>query len=386
MKPKRFVTLFQDLENIHLIKDVGQIPEMLAKKYGIESEIVGLKKSIDYSFSSEIPHCKLTTLEQKSESHYWQKELLSYVYDNARNIDILNLYHYSPQTFLLGILYKLRNPKGTLYLKLDNDLRSLEEKGELYNYGSFLGKLRFSLLEFFFRKLLTIASIETTRGLTLVQHYYKDIATKVFLLPNGISLPDEILSMVNHPPQKENIVLSVGRLGTLQKNTSRFLDAIKLLPKNVWKFIFVGPIEDSFKAELSKFYTERPDLKDSVIFTGPIENRKEIFTYFLKAKVFCLPSLWESFGLVTIEAMVSGCYVITSEYSSTADILPQESMRTLVNPEKIEELTSALKNVVTNDVPKTFQSSESRAFVLNNFIWDRITEKLGDKLLLAKNG
>ncbi len=385
MRPIKFVTLFQDLENIHLIKDVGQIPEMLAKNYPVDSEIVGLKRSSDYSFSSEVPHCKITTLGTTSESQYWQKKLLSYIYNNSSDIDILNLYHYSPQTFLFGILYKLRNPKGILYVKLDNDLRSLESKGELYNYGSLFGKLKFMFFEFLFRRVLSIASIETTRGMELIQRYYKDISKKLFLLPNGISLTDDIQEMIMNPPEKENIILSVGRLGTIQKNTGRFLEAIKLLPKNDWRFIFVGPIEQSFEKEISRIYSERPDLKDSLIFTGAVENRKEVFGYFLKAKIFCLPSLWESFGLVTIEAMISGCYIITSEYSSTADILPSKSMRIFVNPESIDDMLAALKQVIIYGLPESFKPTEGRDFVLNHFTWEKTSKKLWDKLSILIN-
>ena len=71
---------------------------------------------------------------------------------------------------------------------------------------------------------------------------------RIGYLPNGVSLMDidqKAISSVN----KENILITVGRLGSYAKNSELLIDSIEKLPLDVlqsWKFYFVGPYTDAF--------------------------------------------------------------------------------------------------------------------------------------------
>ena len=120
---KKFVTIFPICENVHLTKDLGQIPFFLHHKYHYESSIVCYKNSKEYSnLEGEVKGLNLELIENTGRIRFLEKSVLRYIRKNAKKIDILNLYHYSKFTFVYGILYKKYNPKGVLFLTKDSPI------------------------------------------------------------------------------------------------------------------------------------------------------------------------------------------------------------------------------------------------------------------------
>ena len=92
-------------------------------------------------------------------------------------------------------------------------------------------------------------------------------------------------SLLNIP---ENIVISIGRLGTHQKNNELLLEAIKLLPEELvcqWKFIFIGPSTNEFIKLVEDFKLKNPKKANSIIMTCSIIDRNKIYEYCKKAKI-----------------------------------------------------------------------------------------------------
>jgi glycosyltransferase involved in cell wall biosynthesis len=124
--------------------------------------------------------------------------------------------------------------------------------------------------------------------------------------------------------QKENIILTVGRLGSREKNTEMILKAASKVDFKEWKLICVGPVEKNkvdFKEYIDEFYINNPKFKNKVIFTGSIYNKKELWEYYNKSKVFLLPSRWESFGIVLVEALKFRNYIISTDVGGATDII-----------------------------------------------------------------
>jgi glycosyltransferase involved in cell wall biosynthesis len=59
-----------------------------------------------------------------------------------------------------------------------------------------------------------------------------------------------------------------------------------------------------------------------------------------------LPSLYESFGTPILEAMCSGCPVVTSDRYGTAEIAGDAAI--LVDPENVDSIADGMEQVVTN--------------------------------------
>jgi glycosyltransferase involved in cell wall biosynthesis len=69
--------------------------------------------------------------------------------------------------------------------------------------------------------------------------------------------------------------------------------------------------------------------------------------FYKNALCFCLPSLYEGFGLPILEAMQYGCPVATSNVSS----LPEAGGDAVVyfDPENVEDITKALHSLVNDE-------------------------------------
>lgn len=102
------------------------------------------------------------------------------------------------------------------------------------------------------------------------------------------------------PKKKERYVLFVGRLAK-QKGIESLIEVAKELPDIKFKIVGEGGLEKKLKQIAS----------ENVQFLGKMTG-KELQELYSRALVFCLPSVAETFGLVLLEAMASGCAVIST--------------------------------------------------------------------------
>lgn len=132
-------------------------------------------------------------------------------------------------------------------------------------------------------------------------------------------------------------------VGTLQprKNIVRLIEAFsKLLMENI-DLVVIGRKGWHF-GEILKAPHDY-GISDRVHFLENVTD-EELPSFYKNAQLFCLPSLYEGFGLPVLEAMKYGCPVITSNVSS----LPEAGGDAVeyVDPESVENIASKLKKVL----------------------------------------
>ena len=86
--------------------------------------------------------------------------------------------------------------------------------------------------------------------------------------------------------------------------------------------------------------------RDDIIFTGYVKD-DDAYTLYSNALAYCLPSLYEGFGLPILEAMKCGCPVITSDFSSTAEVAGDAGV--LVDPLSVDAIADAMTKVYTDE-------------------------------------
>lgn len=90
--------------------------------------------------------------------------------------------------------------------------------------------------------------------------------------------------------------------------------------------------------------TEKLGLKDGVIFTDFIdENDKPALM--AGAKVFCLPSFWEGFGLDVLNAMACGVPVVVSDKGSLPEVAGDAGV--YIDPKSSESIAAGIKKVLS---------------------------------------
>ena len=88
--------------------------------------------------------------------------------------------------------------------------------------------------------------------------------------------------------------------------------------------------------------------------------------------IFLLPSLWEGFGIVLIEAMVAGKPVIATKTSSIPEIVADGKSGILVSPEDAESISDALLRLISAHEIRIKYGETGRKIVIEKFTIDRM--------------
>lgn len=374
---KNFTTIFPRSENVHLTKDVGAIPYTFHSHLGYNSTLVCIQ-------NGEYPHNELYTkglhLEfiegdtQKSVDDAWYEYRLikKYLSKNAKRIDVLNLYHFSIPHVLLLAYYKFRNPKGIAYLKLDADFNVFPHTAQTYTSMQ-KNPIKAALKRWLLNKI-DIISAESheicARAAASLNH-------EVTYIPNGF-FAHGTAGKANIE-KKKNQFLTVGRLGNYQKNTESILRAFaKIYQSCDWDLVLIGPSEGAFLSEMQRLFDAHEGLKSRVIYAGSVSDKAELSNIYSTAKVFLLPSRWESFGLVVVEAQSEGCYLVLSDQVVPyAEFTANGQLGCVIPAEDDDALADAMLQAARTE----HNPQASRAYAYKHFAWERICEKLNNAFL-----
>jgi glycosyltransferase involved in cell wall biosynthesis len=186
---------------------------------------------------------------------------------------------------------------------------------------------------------------------------------------------------------KENIILTVGRIGHGQKNNEELLIAFARVSNilNGWTVRLVGPVEPRFQTFINNYFTARPDLKDRVIFTGAIYNKGELYGEYAKAKIFALTSRFEGFPNVYAEALFHGCMFVTSNIDAADDIINFGELGLKYNLGNIDALSGALVRLCSNASHSAFQTHIPKAlnYAAKHYDWTRNAKRLAYMLFTS---
>ena len=360
----RFVTFFPQGTNIHLVKDVGQIPYTLKSEYGMEAVLACGDMDLHGSYVDQVPGLQLDCFPFSWAG--WRIGSIIYLLKNAKKIDWLNLYHAGQRTLCFSWIYKTLNSDGKIYLKLDMDLRGCD----LADNDPKVRRIFQKCME-----AADLVSVETSSVLKRIQKYTKK---EILLIPNGYALRDDKEVTI----EKENVFLTVGRLGTRQKATEILLEAFAFCAeKQDWKLRLIGSIEEIFKPFLDQFFSNHPELEKRVEFIGMIQDRDVLAKEYQRAKVFVLPSRWESFGLVIPEAESQGCrLILTSAVPGYRDFIPEPDFGKVIPPDDILCLAQALTDMAER-YTYSCRIDTIIAYARDKFSWKNICSMLEEMLL-----
>lgn len=138
-------------------------------------------------------------------------------------------------------------------------------------------------------------------------------------------------------------ILFVGRLHK-QKNIPLLLEAFKDLGEENLKLLIIG--EGQEKEKLINL-TNELDISERVVF---MNFQKNPYKYMKKAICLVLPSYYEAFPNILVEAMASGCPVISTNCPfGPSEIIENEKNGILVSVDDIKGLTEALTRIISDE-------------------------------------
>lgn len=357
-------------------QDCGMFLYTLAKDFNWESTYVFYKTRPEETQWNEtfLKYVRPVCLGETDDLDYKKQVSLAkqFIQEHIHEYDAIMLFHYGSTAWKLARLCKKHNPNIVVYVKLDMGIGGFNHfcnNGPFQNLKNWFEKLKSLYVDIF--------TVETK------SYYEKLKKTSVFknrieYLPNGVSLLDIDLTELDILP-KENIVVTVGRLGTYEKNNSLLLKAIKNLPielvKN-WEFLLIGPSTQEFSKEVALFKEKNPAIANCINMTGEINNRNTLYSYLRRAKIICMTSLSESTCISTLEGMYFGTYPVITNYSDfTLDTTTNNKVGCIVENKNINALVSSLKHIMSDD-NLYCKGIESQSYVRSVFDYGVLTKSL----------
>jgi glycosyltransferase involved in cell wall biosynthesis len=307
---KTMLVLFENLEQVHLGKDVGALPLAFQKntkgKFSICST---LNKFTDNDFEKRVDLLFFTRFKSRTLNKLM---MFIHVIKNAKEIDYLMVFHGGKDKSILFWLCKIINKHLVTYVKLDMGEANARVILDKNLNESFLKKT----LRYVLSKPVDLFTVETNQVFEMIKEL-PQYRNKLHYLPNGFYAE----SAYNWAVPKEKMIISVGRIGTPPKNNELLLKAIELLDDlGEYKFYFIGPVESSFQVRVDALLQRREGLRDRVILTGNITDKEDLYCFYKRAEVLCFTSLHEGFSLVMVEASYFGCYLLSTDLSAAYDL------------------------------------------------------------------
>ena len=347
--------------NQQLTKDCGIIPYLLYKNHGFHSVMVH-SREVE---SEKFPYLEkyVRGLEMDSLPEDSLEGRFEYINEHAADIDLLILYGPYPNYIPVVDFYKRVRSDGKIYLASDMNIGWAS--GAMHSHPGF-------------RKLFRSCDV-VAASCRAVQKY---ITTKwrvpVELIRNGWYNFSQV-SFDNLFEQKENIILTVGRIGTDQKRNEDLLEAFAKVADDLpdWNVRLVGTVKDTFNPYIERYFATYPNLRGRVTFTGLIEDKIELANEFKRAKIFCLTSTYEG-GTpnVTAEALFAGDVMIFSSIDAAQEAVDDGRCGVIFPIGDVEALAKIFREVCSDKDLILKGSQHAVEHAKRNFDAEHIVAKL----------
>jgi glycogen(starch) synthase len=201
---------------------------------------------------------------------------------------------------------------------------------------------------------------------------------RAMVIPNGVD-PSELqpsgdLAAVraDFAAPHEKLVLLVGRL-VYEKGFQLALDALPRVIERVGDVRFLVAGSGTHEAEL-KAQAERLGLSGDGTFLGWIGD-DVLHSLYRIADLCVVPSIYEPFGLVALEAMASGCPCIVADTGGLREVVPGgERVGLRFNGGDAEHLGVMIERLLVDERLRDRLVTEASEYVLR-FDWDDIAER-----------
>ena len=218
-------------------------------------------------------------------------------------------------------------------------------------------------------------------------------ASRVTAIPNGID-PRELEPVASdldalrarYARPDELLVLLVGRL-VYEKGFHLALDALAPVIRRHGGVRFLVAGTGTAESELKRQARELGLLTHGS-FLGWVGDDR-LHSLYRISDLCIVPSIYEPFGIVALEAMASGCLCIVADTGGLREVVPDDGTVGLRFPSRDSDaLGELLERVLTDDVTRAQLIAEAREYVLR-FDWVEVarrTERVYAQLATARPG
>jgi len=256
--------------------------------------------------------------------------------------DILNQYDV-PDIVHLQVVY----PFGwlALYLKYFYKIPYLITEhwtGYTTSSNKYKGRLR----KYLTKKTVSNAKCVTTVSKALMNSMKKHgLKNNYLVVPNVVEIFEDLNYKKNQNSNDKIKILTVANLKDIHKNIEGIIRAIKNISKirNDFEFYVIGDGQD--KKSLEDLVNSL-SLTEYVKFTGQVTDRN-LGQYYNKSDFFVMNSNYETFSVVTAEALAYGLPVIITKCGGPEEFVKKD-MGLIIEPKNQKQLENAILNMLDN--------------------------------------
>jgi glycogen(starch) synthase len=202
---------------------------------------------------------------------------------------------------------------------------------------------------------------------------------KITAMQNGIDprdlepVADDLDALrAQYAEPDERLVLLVGRL-VYEKGFHLALDALAPVIKRLGNVRFVVAGTGTAEAELRR-QAWRLGLHRKGVFLGWVGDDM-LHSLYRVADMSIVPSIYEPFGIVALEAMASGCLCVVADTGGLREVVPDDGTVGLRFPSRDSAaLQEILERVLTDDAERAQLVAEAREHVLR-FDWAEVARQ-----------
>jgi len=297
-------------------------------------------------------------------SHYWMSGIAASELKDAWNVPMVHMFH-------------------TLGAMKQRVARSSEEaEGEYRLIGE--------------RKVLEVADriiASTQAEVAQLQWLYQAHNVPAVIIPPGVDLskfypipPDEAKEFLGVPPC-DHVVLYVGRIEPL-KGIDTLIESIALIQgqglfeEDCICLTIIGGDPDVSDEKMTsemvrlKELCERYGVGEMVTFLGK-RDQDTLPYYYSAAEAVIMPSQYESFGMVALEAMACGTPVVVSEVGGLAFLVRDGVTGYMVPASDPEALAEKLRAIISDQDLRQRMGEQAAEFA-QGYDWHLIAEQIVD--------
>lgn len=193
---------------------------------------------------------------------------------------------------------------------------------------------------------------------------HPDLSNKIHHVGGGINLD---LKAINPSKTKSNNkILFVGR-DYRRKGGERVIEAFKILKKSRpdLELHFAGPKNNPNMDSIQGFY-----------FYGDV-SRPILQELMNNCDIFCMPSYFEAYGLVFIEALAFGLPCIGRKCCEMPYFIEEGTTGELVDTDDVDELVTKIEKILSSSKYKD-RVLDNHDFYLKEYSWDNVAFKMAN--------
>jgi glycosyltransferase involved in cell wall biosynthesis len=214
--------------------------------------------------------------------------------------------------------------------------------------------------------------------IAITKQMEKDLL-KVGIPKNKITyLPNAINTNYFRPGKnkKSNTILFVGRI-TYGKGVHILVKAMRYLKKPV-HLVIIGPTDNNYKyfmKLLAAIQKVNSKSEHKITYLGPLDQ-EDVIEWYQKASILILPSFWEAFPVVILEALACKTAVIATSVGGIQDIIKNGETGILVKPGDSFQLANAIQFLLDNTDVRDKIASKGREHVISQYSLEVVSMKL----------